>query len=575
MKTRASLGAAVLAAVVAAFVAPPRATVEAQAAGEPVAVSFLAVGRDGKPVLDLKSDEVQLRVDGRQRTIKALQRIDAISDGKPAAPALPPPFGSNAASSADGGRVYIFVIDDASFRPGNDRLTKQSIEQFLGTLSPGDRVALLTTPRPTTRLEPTTADDVRAALGRIAGVAPQQPTADEVACRTRDTLEALTALLSSLTSARTPATIVFFSTGLSPGNQGTFGVTGSFACELTADHFQKLSAAAGAAKAHLYVVQGDLNVVGRSEGLDNLAGATGGQVVVLYAATENPLMRFALESSASYVATFDPEPSERNGRAHRLELRVTRSDVTARAGTQLHIANDKVAKRSVNPRDMLRESTVFRDLPLRVAAFASRDEGDKLKIVTIGEPIDPAAKISAAVIGVYDAKGKLTAQSTAQPEMLAKMPMMFAAVVPPGKYRIRLAATDGSGRSGAADYDMPAELATAGALKMSAILLGVDAGGFKPVLEFTSEPSAIATFELYGKPPASLPLRIELAATADGPTLQQAPPSGSATKDPDRFIVSGTLPIASLAPGDYVVRAIVGSPETGEGRLMRTLRKAK
>jgi hypothetical protein len=468
------------------------------------------------------------------------------------------------------------VIDDASFRPGNERLTKQSIEQFLGAVAPGDRVALLTTPRPTTRLEPTTADQVRQALGRIAGVGPQQETAEEVACRTRDTLDALTGLLMSLASARTPATIVFFSTNLSGGNRGTFGAAGTFACELTTDHFQKVGVAAAAAKAHVYVVQGDLNVTGRSEGLDNLAGVTGAQVTVLYAATENPLNRFALETSASYIVEFDPEPSERNGQTHRFELRVTRADVTARAGTQLQIANAKAAKRGgISPRDMLREATVFRDLPLRVAAFASRDAGDKLKVVAVGESIDPAAKINAAVLGVYDAKGKLTAQSTAQQEALAKMPMMFAAVVPPGQYRIRLAATDSSGRSGSADLDIPIELTTAGALKMSAILLGVDAGGFKPVLEFKDEPTAIATFEVYGKPPASLPLRIEIAATPDGPPIQQVPPSGNATKDPDRFIVSGTLQIGSLAPGDYVVRAIVGSAEMGEGKLMRTLRKAK
>ena len=153
--------------------------------------------------------------------------------------------------------------------------------------------------------------------------------------------------------------------------------------------------------------------------------------------------------------------------------------------------------------------------------------------------------------------------------------MMFAAVVAPGTYRIRLAATDASGRSGSADYELPIELASAGALKLSAILLGVDAGGFKPVLEFKDEPAAIVSFEVYGKPPASLPLRIELAATADGAPIQQAQPAGSGTKDPDRFIVSGTLQIGALAPGDYVVRAIVGSPESGEARLMRTLRKSK
>ena len=156
------------------------------------------------------------------------------------------------------------------------------------------------------------------------------------------------------------------------------------------------------------------------------------------------------------------------------------------------------------------------------------------------------------------------------------MPLMFAAVVPPGSYRIRLAATDASGRSGTADYDTTADLASAGGLKLSALLLGADAGGFKPLLQFTNEPSAIATFEVYGKPPSQLPLKLELAATADGPALLQAAPSGSGTKDPDRFVVSGVFPLASLAPGDYVVRAIVGTTESGgEGRVTRTLRKTK
>ena len=78
---------------------------------------------------------------------------------------------------------------------------------------------------------------------------------------------------------------------------------------------------------------------------------------------------------------------------------------------------------------------------------------------------------------------------------------------------------------------MTADLTSAGALKLSALLLGAEAGGFKPLLQFKDEPSAMATFELYGKPPAQLPLKLELAATADGPALLQvrrrAPAPGS------------------------------------------------
>jgi hypothetical protein len=153
------------------------------------------------------------------------------------------------------------------------------------------------------------------------------------------------------------------------------------------------------------------------------------------------------------------------------------------------------------------------------------------------------------------------------------MPLTFAAVVPPGPYRVRLAATDAAGRAGTADYELTAELAQAGPLRLSALLLGAAGVGFRPLLQFGTEPSAMVTFELYGKPPQQLPLKIELASSADGPALLQAAPAGSGTSDPDRFIVSGTLALDSLAPGDYVVRATVGTPESGMALLTRTLRK--
>ena len=119
---------------------------------------------------------------------------------------------------------------------------------------------------------------------------------------------------------------------------------------------------------------------------------------------------------------------------------------------------------------------------------------------------------------------------------------------------------------------MQVGLTPAGPLKISSLLLGTSAGGFKPALAFSNEPAALASIEIYGKPGSSLPLRLELAASADGPALQQAQPAGSGTKEADRFLVSGTFQIGGLAPGDYVVRAIVGPPDS-EGRVVRTLRK--
>ncbi|HET7217941.1 MAG TPA: hypothetical protein VFJ02_07825 [Vicinamibacterales bacterium] len=576
--TRAA--AAVL--VAATGMSSPTATTRAQApvSGEPLAVSFLAIGRDGRPILDLKGDEVELRINGRPRTIKSLQRVDAGagSPGEAAPPPLPPPYGTNASTggASRGGRTIFFLIEDSSFRPGNERLAKQAIEQFLNTLAPSDRVALITLPLPTVRTDPTTAAEVRQALARVNGVAPPNPTEDEQSARTRQTLEGLRSLFSSLAANDLPSTVIFFSSGMSATTR-VLGKLGTSSGDLSTEHFQNVGAAAAAARAHVFVTQANLSVTQRSDGLDNLAGVVGSQVTVLAAAGDNPLQRIAIETSSSYLASFDPEPSERNGQNYRLEVKVTRPDVTTRAPASLAIprADARTARKATTPRDMLREATVYRDLPLRVAGFTSRDAGEKLKLVVVGEPLEPTVKLTAAVVGVYDAKGKLIAQSTAQPETLAAMPLMMAVVTPSGTYRIRFAAIDANGRGGTADYEMPVELVPAGALKMSTILLGSNDGGFRPLLEFRNEPVAFATLEFYGKPPATLALRMELASSLDGPTLQQAKASGSATKDPDRFIVSGTFDIASLAPGDYLVRAIVGTPESGTGRVVRTLRKVK
>ena len=131
--------------------------------------------------------------------------------------------------------------------------------------------------------------------------------------------------------------MIFFSSGISATTRTT-GNLGTSNCDLSTDAYQNVGAAAAASRAHVYVVQADLTPLQRSDGLENLAGVTGSQVLVLAGAGENPLSRVALETAASYLAAFEPEPSERNGQPHRFEVRVTRPDVDVRAATQIPIA---------------------------------------------------------------------------------------------------------------------------------------------------------------------------------------------------------------------------------------------
>jgi len=132
---------------------------------------------------------------------------------------------------------------------------------------------------------------------------------------------------------------------------------------------------------------------------------------------------------------------------------------------------------------------------------------------------------------------------------------------------------------GAADYNINADLTTAGPLKLSSIMLGTGSGNsFQPKLQFKDEPEITVQFEIYGaladlqKAKAALELAANPDAT-DPISVIQFKVGGSS--EPDHFTATGTLPISQLAPGDYVVRATMGVEGQPPGRVVRTLRKVK
>ena len=52
-------------------------------------------------------------------------------------------------------------------------------------------------------------------------------------------------------------------------------------------------------------------------------------------------------------------------------------------------------------------------------------------------------------------------------------------------------------------------------------------------------------------------------------------PAGGPTNEPDKLQVFGEIPVDKLAPGDYVIRAIVQMEGQPEGKVIRTLRITK
>jgi VWFA-related protein len=536
-----------------------------------VSLDFQVLGRDGRPIPDLKADEVTLRIGGRQRPIESLNLIDVASGagGAPVSP-LPPPYGSNIPSG--GSRSFILVVDDDSFRVGTERALREAANAFLDGLAPSDRIALVTMPYGGTRVDMTADQErVRASLAQIVGQAATSETADEMACRSRRSLDSLAGLMQGLIDSPSPVTVAYFSASMvGPNEQVIRDKQTVGTCALMPDSWQRVGAATAAAGARLYIIE-PVGFANQIAGLDNLAGVTGGVRLHLGGSEENAFTRILRETSAYYRVAFEPEASQRNGGSHRVELRVTRPDAVVRVRPNVYIAKGDASART--PRDMLRQAAAFRDLPLRATAFTSREAGQKnLKVVMLAEPHDGSIALASAIAGLFDANGKMVAQASFDQAQLKGGMAVAAMLAPAGAYRLRFAATDASGRSGAVDEMVDVELRQAGSLQLSALVLGLSRGGFVPRLQFGAEPVALAYLEIYnGKPGQQVSATFEIARTLNGPAIVTVP--GALAAVGDHHSATAAIPIGGLSPGDYIVRATVGSAGEATTRVERTLRK--
>lgn len=590
--------AAILTAAMAPGTGEPQTSSLARPAVDPALVDFLAIDRAGQPVLDLTPSEIVLKIDGRARPVVSLQLVDFTEAGGAslAVPGdtLPPPFGSNVMGA---GRSIVMLIDDDSIRQGRERETLAAAAGLLDKLPPAARV-VIATPHGgwKTRL---TADraEARRALSEISGRAF---SSDDVECRTRVTLNALHTTLTAFSAEAAP-TILLVSGGLAgpreeitSGSSGLARATGRApvrSCDLRLEEFLKLGEAAAANRAHLYVIQPDDVLLSTNmdqlssastdlrTGLTTLAGVTGGKLLHLTPSSGNPLIAAERESSAYYVAGFAPTAAE-SGSTRRVDVQVTRPRVTVVRRTSVRIEQSLPRPAGPEPTSaamIVRDPSTRRGLPLRVAGYASRnaDPSAPMRVLVVAEPLNAAAGLASAAAGLFNPQGRLVSEWTSTAASLGRGPILAALTGPPGTYRLRVAAVDTAGRAGTADYFVDATLAPAGPLKLSGLMLAVpQERALRPALEFSSEPAALASLEIYGQAEGRPILAtLEVAESANGPSILTLPVQVSATREPDAFLGTASIPIAGLAPGDYVVRVTVNLQDRPQGRVMRTLRK--
>jgi len=568
-------------------------------AADLLTITFAAIGADGQPAADLKPADVSIRLDGRARELRSLQLISLAAAGPASAVApvtgsVPPPFGAN--STTEAGRSLVLAVDDESFKAGDEQPMRRAVDRVLTRLSPRDRLSLVLMPYGGVKVPPTTDHSrVRTALSVIAGKEASKD-GSQLACRTRLTLEAMARYLNAIGGRDEPAVIILVTGGMAPPRRDAPVALAPGMCELTLDSFREAGAAAGAARAQFYIVPpseimstGTVareNIAGTGfsgsdnplEGIEQLLSVTGGKMLNIGGAEDSAFDRIVRESAAYYVAAVVPERSDRNGRPHSLEVRLARSGVEVRGPRSVKFQEPPRGTRpaAVSPREMLSTTAVFRDLPLRAAAYPSFEaEAGQIRILTLAEPVDPAVRFGSLVAALFDRDGKVVANFVAQPADMERALVIGGVTAPPGVYRLRVAAIDTTGRSGTADYDVDASLAATGPLKISSILFGLSRGGaFVPKLQFETEPVVIGYVEMSGAPAGGkVTATLELADTTNGPARLAVPLTIEAGAS-GRYVGKGALPIGALPPGDYVVRAMVGLDGHPPTRVVRTLRKA-
>ena len=494
---------------------------------------------------------------------------------------IPPPFVTNEVPAV-GIHDTIIVIDDQSILPGDEKRLGPAIDQYMAALEPAARIGLVTIQDSALNLSLTNdRNAVRAGLKALTGRARQSETADDAACRTRRALDALSSVADSFRPGGPPASVLFFTTGLTPPGTAQMSVMGSnrsaaltAVCEVQPRNYQAFQKTLLASAANLHVVEAALSPSQPMRaGLEELAGMSGNPVSAVVTGSEGAMASLANEMRGWYRATFMPEPGERTGEVQRVDVVSKRPGVKAEARSQVLIPRPTTTTQPKAPKEMLKEARVYRDFEMRAGVYFSQEPGsDKIKVLVLFEPAQAGRKATAASVALYDPAGKLTVQATADAATLARSPAMIAVLANPGRHRLRVAAVDDRGHAGTLDQDIDVGLIPAGPLKLATLVPGVQEGGFSARLVFNAADTAMAYVGVLGAPSAAaLTGRLEILDST-GTSLGMTPTQVLDAPDGSRVIIGG-LRLASMAPGDYQMSMVVILDGSIVGRTSHTFRR--
>jgi Flp pilus assembly protein TadD len=312
----------------------------------------------------------------------------------------------------------------------------------------------------------------------------------------------------------------------------------------------------------------------RAEGLETLAGASRGTLFTISGAEAPIFARIESELSGYYLLAVESDPKDRDGKPHSIRVDVPRRGAIVRSRRQ--ILNAPAEARGPRTRRQtvaaaLSSPLLNSALPLRVASFSLKGpERDKVQLLIhgdIGTDYPASRPVSLAYV-ITDQTGRVVDSQAADARLMPIMngvpsPLQYTggASLAPGDYTLKLAVMEGD-RVGTVEHPIHAALAEASGVTLSELMVGgpTEPGELlRPTVSPTASFGSVHGYvEAYGLMADAVTIKYEIAADAKGPALINAEVPGRLGGD-DRVIFSHVIPVQTLPPGNYTLRALVAS----------------
>jgi VWFA-related protein len=436
----------------------------------------------------------------------------------------------------------------------------------------------------------------------MAGYA--QAIVADVQRRAIGTARAVSALLQGLAQLSGPKTVILISEELpvsaEPGERTIFLAETA-----------TIAAAAARTSTDFYVVHLDSPVADaetrsappsasadadmRSNGLEMVTTMTGGRRWMVSGQPDAVFDHIAVEISGYYLLGVRAEAGDRDGEPHEIRVAVRRPGVEVRARRAFVFPKPAGPSAAKTASDVVRMVLETRDtattLPVAVttytlpAAAPAGSAGPRIAVLISAE-IDRARTGSADITVGYslvDAGGRNAGASletlTLQPALgHPDGPLCYlgTALISSGDYTLRLAAADSALRAGSVVHRFSARPTNVGGYSLSDLVIldpyRTEEARPRPSATDLASGELAAYFEARAPTGAAGPLtaRLELAQGADAAALASSEMTVQVSGE--RILVNGALPLAKVAAGTYLARAVVSADGAVLGRIARAVR---